>query len=613
MEDDSSAHESDFSVESDDDDIPTDQPRSIEALDGGAVAALAALDDDGLAEQVWDCYDGLALAASGGSAAAAAVAARVRGALSARERVLVVRTAVARCDDGAAWRWLAAEARDALARVAPERLGSVAPSCAAALWRSAVDDWVAVRERELRGRPGGGLGLEPAAAADAILAVAELAASNEDPRCRALAVRLALLLARWDGLPASLPPRRLAALCAAAGFDVAAAVGAACGRLRARRVRRAARQRSAFRRRKRAHAERAVALGARPEDVGGGDEGSSSSVDSASSGSDDSDRGDSDSDAGDRAVVDGDRVSAPATAADLGCSRDRDLRWSAAGAARLLARLDAAGDLPKVWSRAGEWAALGPGAARLLSRSSCRAGGAGAPAAGAALALALLRRAGRCAVARDAALELRCGRRLLRVVAACADEAARRAARPAFRALVETADGGGRRRRLLGAPCPDGARGCVLDALRREACRCAAAGGDAETDAAVADALRGGLAALDRDVGRGYDALHARLDAHLGFLALARAVAAAPALPAARAALAAGFGVLEPAATTLRSRLRRSAAAARSGDDAAPEATDAARETPARPDDATPEGQRFLLHLLAENLDYVLDALDGAT
>ncbi|KAH8043390.1 hypothetical protein JL720_17400 [Aureococcus anophagefferens] len=90
--DDSSAHESDFSVESDDDDIPTDQPRSIEALDGGAVAALAALDDDGLAEQVWDCYDGLALAASGG-AAAAAVAARVRGALSARERVL------ARADD----------------------------------------------------------------------------------------------------------------------------------------------------------------------------------------------------------------------------------------------------------------------------------------------------------------------------------------------------------------------------------------------------------------------------------------------------------------------------------------------------------------------------------
>ena len=92
--DDSSAHESDFSVESDDDDIPTDQPRSIEALDGGAVAALAALDDDGLAEQVWDCYDGLALAASGGSAAAAAVAARVRGALSARQRLIDHKQAV---------------------------------------------------------------------------------------------------------------------------------------------------------------------------------------------------------------------------------------------------------------------------------------------------------------------------------------------------------------------------------------------------------------------------------------------------------------------------------------------------------------------------------------
>ncbi|KAH8085011.1 hypothetical protein JL720_7726 [Aureococcus anophagefferens] len=484
--DDSSAHESDFSVESDDDDIPTDQPRSIEALDGGAVAALAALDDDGLAEQVWDCYDGLALAASGGGAAAAAVAARVRGALSARERVLVVRTAVARCDDGASWRWLAAEAR-AGAGVAPERLGSVAPSCAAALWRSAVDDWVAARERELRGRPGGGLGLEPAAAADAILAVAELAASNEDPRCRALAVRLALLLARWDGLPASLPPRRLAALCAP--------------RLRRRRGRRR-RVRPPARAARAARGAPAVGLPApeagprrarrrarRARGVGGG-EGSSSSVDSASSGSDDSDRGDSDSDAGDRAVVDGDRVSAPATAADL---------------------------------------------------SSGAAGGS-------------------CGSSRPARTRPR-------------------RARPRSQRFVETADGGGRRRRLLGAPCPDGARGCVLDALRREARRRAAAGGDAETDGAVAEALAG-LAALDRDVGRGYDALHARLDAHLGFLALARAVAAAPALPAASAALA-GFGVLEPAATPLRSRLRRSAAAARSGDDAAPEATDAARETPA--------------------------------
>ncbi|KAH8057322.1 hypothetical protein JL722_6975 [Aureococcus anophagefferens] len=452
--DDSSAHESDFSVESDDDDIPTDQPRSIEALDGGAVAALAALDDDGLAEQVWDCYDGLALAASGGSAAAAAVAARVRGALSARERVL-------------------------------------------------------------------------------------LAASNEDPRCRALAVRLALLLARWDGLPASLPPRRLAALCAPLA-STPPRRRRRCGRLRARRVRRAARQRSAFRRRKRAHAERAVALGARPEDAGAATR-ARRAADSASSGSDDSDRGDSDSDAGDRAVVDGDRVSAPATAADLGCSRDRDLRWSAAGAARLLARLDAAGDLPKVWSRAGEWAALGPGAARLLSRSACRSGGAGAP-----------RRARRS--------RWRC----------CGARAGR--GRPRARALAETADGGGRRRRLLGAPCPDGARGCVLDALRREACRRAAAGGDAETDGAVAEALRWGsprstatsAAATTRST---------RASTRTSAFALARAVAAAPALP--------------------RGAARASA--------------------PARPDDATPEGQRFLLHLLAENLDYVLDALGGTT
>ncbi|KAK7233654.1 hypothetical protein SO694_001060100 [Aureococcus anophagefferens] len=409
--DDSSAHESDFSVESDDDDIPTDQPRSIEALDGGAVAALAALDDDGLAEQVWDCYDGLALAASGGSAAAAAVAARVRGALSARERVLVVRTAVARCDDGAAG--------------------------------------------------GGSLG--------------------------------------GGARRAGASPRR-----------------SASGRR-------------------------------------GGGEGSPSSVDSASSGSDDSDRGDSDSDAGDRAVVDGDRVSAPATAADLGCSRPRR-RWSAGGA-RASRALDAAGDLPKVWSRAASGRPSGP-----APRGSCRVR---VPrwrrwrrsGARAALALALLRRAGRCAVARDAALELRCGRRLLRVVAACADEAARAGSAPAsVRAPSRRADGGGRRRRLLGAPCPDGARGCVLDALRREACRRARRpAATRRRTAPVARRSAGARAALDRDVGRGYDALHARLDAHLGFLALARAVAAAPALPP-RARWRAGL---------------RAARARASGDDAA--------------------------------------------
>ncbi|KAH8072769.1 hypothetical protein JL721_3416 [Aureococcus anophagefferens] len=560
--DDSSAHESDFSVESDDDDIPTDQPRSIEALDGGAVAALAALDDDGLAEQVWDCYDGLALAASGGSAAAAAVAARVRGALSARERVLVVRTAVARCDDGAAWRWLGGGARRAGA--APERLGSVAPSCAAALWRSAVDDWVAVRERELRGGPGRPR-LEPAAAADAIL-VAELAASNEDPRCRALAVRLALLLARWDGLPASLPPRRLAAP-ARRGFDAAAAAGALRPPARAARARRASGRPSGA---GSGPTPSAPSRSARPR-TSGRRRGLASSVDSASSGSDDSDRGDSDSDAGDRAVVDGDRVSAPATAADLVLARprfavERGGRRAAPRAPRRRGR-PAQGLVPR-----GRVGGLGPGAARLLSRSAPLA--ARAPRR-ARRSLALLRRAGRCAVARDAALELRCGRRLLRVVAACADEAAGgpRPARASPRRRTAAAGAGG-----CSARPARTARGAACSTRSAAAPAARAAGGDAETDGAVAEALAG-LAALDRDVGRGYDALHARLDAHLGFLALARAVAAAPALPAARRA--AGFGVLEPAATTLRSRLRRSAAAARSGDDAAPEATDAARETPA--------------------------------
>ena len=57
----------------------------------------------------------------------------------------------------------------------------------------------------------------------------------------------------------------------------------------------------------------------------------------------------------------------------------------------------------------------------------------------------------------------------------------------------------------------------------------------------------------------------------------------------------------------LRSRLRRAVAAPNVGREAVP-ATNGSADEPSKPG-GEPAAQRFMLHLLAENLDYVLEAL----
>ena len=60
-------------------------------------------------------------------------------------------------------------------------------------------------------------------------------------------------------------------------------------------------------------------------------------------------------------------------------------------------------------------------------------------------------------------------------------------------------------------------------------------------------------------------------------------------------------------AELLRSRLRRAVAAPNVGREAVP-ATNGSADEPSKPG-GEPAAQRFMLHLLAENLDYVLEAL----
>ena len=161
-----------------------------------------------------------------------------------------------------------------------------------------------------------------------------------------------------------------------------------------------------------------------------------------------------------------------------------------------------------------------------------------------------------------------------------------------------------RRTSLLSACFKKGdACGAVLDCLGREL-----VANPAGIDELVATALRDRFASMDKDADAGYDALVLNLDAHVAVAALARRVALAGSLklPASVAALR-DDAAPRRVAELLRSRLRRAVAAPNVGRETVPATTGSADE-PAKPG-GEPAAQRFMLHLLAENLDYVLEAL----
>ena len=567
-----------------------------QALDGAVLATLDALDEETLAGQLWDVLGGLAVCCANGEARALRVAARASDALTPREYATALQAELCRCGASATWCWLVDEVRSCLERVAPERAASVAPRAGSAVWRTAclavtASNTAARRELDSdsdQAEDGGGLEVDAATAAAKVLATAAVLAT-QGAKCKCVAVRLALKLAAWDALPADYAPE-LWRLIRACGVALSQLVSVA-QQHRPRRLHRARRRRARFEAQKAEHQERCLGLGARPEELptkeSTGHASSSSSGDSASSDSGVLDSSSDDSGCEGRRLARRDRFHI-----EPGASPDPDLRWSLTAVARLVARenLLVAGPL----SRDREWRLCAPLAARLLSRHAQSE--AGAAAAGARIMRALVE-ANPVRLARDEILERRCARRLARVAARAADPQARRNARPALAGLLATVLDDRRRTALLDACYKKGdACGAVLDCLGRELLH----GGPA-IDALVAKALEDRFTGMDKDANAGYDALVMNLDAHCAVAALSRRVALAGAqkLPASVAALR-GHAAPRRVAELLRSRLRRAQAAPNVGREATPTPTEPA-DAPLKPG-GDPAAQRFMLHLLAENL-----------
>jgi hypothetical protein len=581
------------------------RPAAPEALDADTLAALNSLDGETLAGQLWDVLGGLAVNCARGDATAQTVAARARAALTPREYAMALQPELTRCGEQATWCWLVDELHACLERVTMERASSVAPRAGSAVWRTAC---LAVSQRQKAARKaldsdlvveedddGGGLEVDADVAAAKVFGVATTLSQKCCETCRCVAVRLALKLAAWDALPDDYASQ-LWRLIRSCGVEPHRLLSVA-SQHRPRRLARARRRRKRFEKEKAAHKERCLGLGARPEELptkeSTGHASSSSSGDSASSDSGRWDSSSQDSECEGRRLVRKDRH-----ASALGAKPDPDLRWSLTGIARLVARENGfAGPL----ARTHEWRLVAPLAARLLSRHAQSE--AGAAAAGAQLLRSLVE-ANPLKMDRDEILERRCARRLARVAARAADPRARRAARPALAGLLATVFDDGRRTSLLSACFKKGdACGAVLDCLGREL-----VANPRGIDDLVATALRDRFASMDKDADAGYDALVLNLDAHVAVAALARRVAlAGPGkLPASVAALR-DDAAPRRVAELLRSRLRRAVAAPNVGRETVPATTGSADE-PAKPG-GEPAAQRFMLHLLAENLDYVLEAL----
>jgi len=314
----------------------------------------------------------------------------------------------------------------------------------------------------------------------------------------------------------------------------------------------------------------------------------SESVCSASSASDDDDSGyksDTDSDSSDSEESLVWRVASLKSKVEW--------RWSATAVARLLVRLELADALPLAWSPRLRGHRLGLCAARLMTRSAARAGSYGAAKDGAQL----LRHTR--VVAGETLL-----RRTKRVAARYADVASRTSAKAALRCLVEslkTEEAVVAVEKMLHSNPNDAD---ALDCLRSLMLRAF----HPKVEALAQRTLDTRLEALLKDGDKGYDALHGNVDVHSATLGLARLLVLKNLHVD---VIAEKKHRLRNLSQMLQRRLRRPEAARRE-----PLALTTTEEKP-REEHAsivggTPgekEQSRFLLHILAENLDYLLQDL----
>lgn len=424
---------------------------------------------------------------------------------------------------------------------------------------------------------------------------------------------MTIRLARWDGLH---DVKALMHLCTAAGLKLHFLLGH-LRRFRYSRLARARKRRlklaeykagqAELHRRRRHFVRDDLKHRSSDEDVSCGDEevdDLSESADSASSASSDGGLASSSTSSGsdeDELLQDEHWTSRRVNR----CAR----RLSGTGVARFVARLERAGLLPLVWSFEKRDAVLAEHAARLLTRSAAaKPGAAGCPCDGAELALRSAKRAPQW-------IRPTLARRLLRVATTHASPTTRSKAKRALLAVVlRTAS----RDELISSLLDQTVRpGCVIDCISA-----ALYSEPPPSDTLLANVLQSTLEKLLFDGEKGYDALQNDLDAHVAALNLARRLlmTGPDRFPVAKIALTDHKYRLEDLAATLRRRLRRPPLAPECQVSKGSAFNLAAVVTTPPvlnindlfvsnlpPSFMNPDQSRYLLNLIAENLDYVVN------
>mmetsp|Transcript_21760 Transcript_21760/g.28167 ORF Transcript_21760/g.28167 Transcript_21760/m.28167 type:complete len:535 (+) Transcript_21760:71-1675(+) len=285
-------------------------------------------------------------------------------------------------------------------------------------------------------------------------------------------------------------------------------------------------------------------------------------------------------------------------------------RWSATGVARLLARLDSLNALPMVWNSTFFRPKLASAAIRLCARTSARPDAQSVASDG----ILLLRRSAHFCPFPEIAI-----RRSLRIATIYLHPETRAYAQAAIREIftnihfdsaLQIID-----RVLFNQKLKNFAVG--LDCLRILLLKLLDDTQRTTLDNRTAQILDHCLNQFIRHGQLGYDTLHANLEMHNATLTLSRMVVLLRnSYSASVQAIITKYTLLSKLCTTLQGRLRRPPAATRSPTYLLPADTIVLSSSESAPPATTNDGtsvvghnkeeNRFLLHLLVENLDYVL-------
>lgn len=548
------------------------------APSSSSLVPLLELDNSSLCDASWDAFGDVTRLASRGDEVASNCASRIMEAMGPRDYSMLLHSFVSSAEQRE-WEWLVRELCRCLEKMRGRPLLRCAVDATTLALTTAKSD-------------------QTSSSAALVLLAARLTSRPETAMCGTAYI---LKLARWDGFAGN--PAELVELAARAGYDLDFLLGH-LQRFRNRRRRRARYRREALKKYKvgKAEYDRRRRYYNKVEDEEDYDD-MSESADSASSSENDEE-------------PTGDEAESEEDDPTVGFLRNCPNRFSATGCARLVSRLAKAGATPKVWSLENRDAHFGHHAARLLARSSSRKGSDGCASDGAFLALVSAKRA-------PEAIRDKLARRALRIATNDPNPKTRSFAKRALHAVVAHSSQQQHKIAMLRdlvASSPNEPGGCVVDLVSATV----GEGGPLE-EAVVSNVLSRRLDKLLDDGKKGYDSLQGDLDGHLGGLGLARRLLlfrnARDLFPSAIACLRDRSQKLGELADTLRRRLRRPQLA--TWEPAAGDEIILAEDSPAPshgedgdffekfasntpPPFQANEQSRYLLNLVAENLDYIL-------